>query len=206
LCVVDGGLVGFDGGVQLVNQIALGVVSLVVEGAFLEQIRISGEKDFSVIELGEILVLSGDCSIELGLEGAGIDHRQKITLFHILAFLEGDLGEYPTRLRMECYRVEGLNGTDAIEIDRNVTLLRDAGDNWYPSTGAATLPVCSRFCFGSVHGLPRGVLLAEIIPDSADNEETDKNEKPSKYSHKRLNRIGMAQRLRSSLPVGVCRE
>jgi hypothetical protein len=142
----------------------------------------------------------------LGLEGARIDHRQKIALSHILAFLEGDLGEYPACLRMEGHRVEGLNGTDTIEIDRNVTLLHNAGDNWYPSTGAAALAVCSRFCFGSVHGLPRGALLAEIIPDSAEKEDAQKNEKPSKYSHKCLNRIGMAQWLRSSSPVGVCRE
>ena len=64
-----------------------------LEGTFLEKIGISGEKDFSVIELGKILVLPGDCSIQLGLERARIDHRQKIALFHILAFLEGDLGE-----------------------------------------------------------------------------------------------------------------
>ena len=206
LCVVDGGLVGFDSGVQLVDQIALSVVRLIVEGTFLEKIRISGEKDLSVIELGEILVLPGDCSIELGLERARIDHRQKIALFHILAFLEGDFGKYPACLRMEGHRVEGLNGTDSVEVDRYVALLHDAGDNWYPSTRAAALAVCSRFCFRSVHGLPRGVLMAEIIPDSAEKEDAQKNEKPSKYSHNALTGYGMAQRLRSSSPVGVCRE
>ncbi len=45
--------------------------------------------------------------------------------------------------------------------------------------------------------------MAEIIPDSADKEDAHKNEKPSKYSHKCLNRIEMAQRLRSSSPSGV---
>jgi hypothetical protein len=156
---------------------------LIVERSFLKKVRIPCEEDLGVVKLRNILIFLGHRAIELRLQRPRIDDRQKISFLYVLTFLKGHLGQSSADLRVNHHRIEGLDGTDPVQIDRYIAFLNGTGHHRDGATLTSALAVSPCLRFRGVHGILRAILMAEIIPDSADKEGADQNEKPSQFSH-----------------------
>ncbi len=129
LRVGDRGIVGGDLRGQLLHGRALGVGLLL--GREFAELGVALQIQIGVGQIGLVLRLLGLGLIERGLVRPWIDLDQQITLFHQLAFGEGDLVDLAVDPGPHLHGVEALNGSKSGQIDREVGLLhrRDGDPN-----------------------------------------------------------------------------
>ncbi len=126
LGVVDGGLIGLYGRHQLIDHETLGVVGLLIEHLFGEQIVVALHDEATVGELGLVLCLLGVGLVELRLVRAGIDLRQQITRLHVLALGESHLVELTIDACLHRDGVERLHRAEPVEVNRHIAFFHRA--------------------------------------------------------------------------------
>lgn len=106
-----GELLGLEGagGIGDGLELFLGDESALVQGAVTVDLRLGGaELDLDALKVG----LGGAQGV---LKGAGIDLKEAVALFHVLAFDEVDLHERAGDLRADGGGATGLDGSDGLE-------------------------------------------------------------------------------------------
>lgn len=138
LGVIDGRLIGFDGAFKLAHQCLLAVVLLLRNDAFLEESLIAVVVKLGIFQLSLVAGQGRFGLLEGDLVRPRVDHEQKLTLLHNLAFLKGDLDDLSIDAAFQAYRVPSLNIAEPGKVDRKIASLRRGNgdlDNLRTSVG-----------------------------------------------------------------------
>ena len=117
LGAVDAGRVGLDGGLKLADQGLLGVNALL--GYDVGQLKVARQIKFGVRQHRLVLRLFGLGLIQGGLVRAGVYLGEQIVGTDILPLFESHFDQLPVHSRGDGDGVEGLNGAQAVEINRD---------------------------------------------------------------------------------------
>ncbi len=120
LGAVHGGLVGFDGGGELVHEGFLGVVGLGGNDFFGDKLGVAFEVGLGVGQLGVVLGFFSFGLRHGGLERGGIYLGEEIAGVNFLAFGEGDFLQLAIHADSHGDAVVGLDGAEAVEVDGDV--------------------------------------------------------------------------------------
>ncbi len=129
---LDCRLIGLDEGGELIDQRLRRVLLLLGVEAARGEIIGAAEIELGIGELGFVLRPLRGRLIDSGLERARVDLGEHVALLHELAFVEIDLLKLSVDAGADGYRVVGLDGADAGQIDGQVLSghLRNRDRNW----------------------------------------------------------------------------
>ncbi len=114
-------------------------------GREFAELDVTLQVQIDIGQIGLVLLLLGLGLIERGLVRAGIDLGEQVALVDQLAFLEGDLVDLAVDAGAHDDRVEGLNGSQAGQVDRKVGFLdRGDGDTYRVAGGLLRVVRCGR--------------------------------------------------------------
>ena len=120
LGVVDLSLIGLDSAIELANGSGLRIELLLRNNAFLEEQLKALEVCFGVLALREVLGKLAFGLFQLNLERPGIDLREKIADFNVLALFKSDIDKLAIHATANGDRAQRSNGTEAVEINGKV--------------------------------------------------------------------------------------
>ena len=123
LGIVDHALVALDLGRELLDGRLLGVELLLGRVVVLGEFGVALEIELGIAQVGLVLRLLGNRLVVHRLVGPRIDLGQQVALLEHLALLEVDLEDLAVDAAADLDGVEGLNGAQPVQIDREVALL-----------------------------------------------------------------------------------
>ena len=120
----DGGLIGFDGALELPDLSALRVELLLGDDAGVPQSLISLEVYLGVIQLRLVAGKLALGLVQRRLVGARIDLDQQFAVGYVLAFFEVDRDNRAIHPRLDVDGVVGRHRTEAAQVDRHIAEMR----------------------------------------------------------------------------------
>ena len=147
LGVVDQGLVEFHLRFVLKDRPFCRVGLLLRRGIRLDEVRISFLVQARIREKRFILRLLRDGLVVSGLIESRVHDSEDIAFLDVLALVVGHIGQAAAHLGADGRRIEGLNGSNAAQIDRNIVgsrLLREDREE----------PFASAKCLAGLPGAP----------------------------------------------------